>query len=130
MNIQLKDTKITGINLSSTEEEPTGDSVKRLEYKAGFLETPKNLFMILFEIELLTEEGIRLAIDFEALFQTSEDITEEFQESHFPRVNAPAIAYPFLRSAIANILLQSGYKPVILPAINFTQTVEVNREGR
>ncbi|MCQ2096789.1 MAG: protein-export chaperone SecB [Fibrobacter sp.] len=47
-------------------------------------------------------------------------IDEDFRKSSFPRVNAPAIAYPYLRSMVSNITLQSGFEPAILPTINFS----------
>lgn len=51
-------------------------------------------------------------------------IDETFIASHFPRVNAPAIAFPYLRAMISNITLQAGLKPVMLPSINFAEAKE------
>ncbi len=52
------------------------------------------------------------------------EIDETFIASHFPRVNAPAIAFPYLRAMISNITLQAGLKPVMLPSINFAEAKE------
>lgn len=54
-----------------------------------------------------------------ARFETTEDLTDEFMESHFVGMNAPAISYPYLRAYISQVLLISGYPPVTLPTINF-----------
>ena len=54
-------------------------------------------------------------------FITDEQITEEFKHSHFPKINAPAIAYPYLRAYVSNLTLQSGVTPVMLPTINFVK---------
>jgi len=54
-------------------------------------------------------------------FETDEEITEEFKNSHFPKINAPAIAYPYLRAYVSNLTLQSGVTPVMLPTINFVK---------
>ena len=48
-------------------------------------------------------------------------ITEDFKLSSFPKINAPAIAFPYLRAFVSNLTLQSGLEPVILPSINFVQ---------
>lgn len=52
------------------------------------------------------------------------EIDEAFIKSHFPRVNAPAIAFPYLRAMISTITLQAGLKPVMLPSINFANAKE------
>ena len=54
-------------------------------------------------------------------FGLDEDITEEFKVSDFPKINAPAIAFPYLRAFISNVTLQSGFNPVMLPSINFVE---------
>ena len=50
-----------------------------------------------------------------------EKITEDFKLSSFSKINAPAIAFPYLRAFVSNLTLQSGLEPVILPSINFVQ---------
>ncbi|QTA93308.1 Uncharacterized protein dnm_094100 [Desulfonema magnum] len=39
-------------------------------------------------------------IEFACLFKTSELIDDRFKNSHFPKINAPAIAFPFLQSLL------------------------------
>ncbi len=39
----------------------------------------------------------------------------------FVHVSVPAIAYPYLRAFISNIVLQSGMAPIIIPPVNFTK---------
>ena len=62
-------------------------------------------------------------LDIKAMFDflTDEEISEEFKQSHFPRINAPAIAYPYLRAYVSNLTLQSGVNPAMLPTINFVK---------
>jgi preprotein translocase subunit SecB len=54
-------------------------------------------------------------------FEAEKEITEEFKLSDFPSINAPAIAFPFLRAYVSNLTLQSGYEPAILPSLNFVE---------
>ncbi|MBA0212415.1 protein-export chaperone SecB [Pectobacterium brasiliense] len=62
-----------------------------------------------------------LKVNYCSTFNTDGEITDEFISSKFPVINAPAIAFPFLRAFVANFLLSSGYNPILLPSINFTR---------
>lgn len=37
----------------------------------------------------------------------------------FTKINAPAMLYPYLRSAVTQIVTMSGFEPVVLPIMNF-----------
>lgn len=62
------------------------------------------------------------------MFKIDEDISEEFKLSNFPKINAPAIAFPYLRAFVSNLTLQSGFEPIILPSINFVKLAEENEQ--
>lgn len=55
------------------------------------------------------------------VFSMDDEIDEAFKVSNFPKINAPAIAFPYIRAFISNLTLQSGFDPVILPSINFVK---------
>ena len=61
------------------------------------------------------------------LFQMDENVTNDFRDSDFVKINAPAIAFPYLRSYISNLTLQSGFSPIILPSINFVEFAKQNK---
>ncbi|ENM3932477.1 protein-export chaperone SecB [Vibrio cholerae] len=71
-------------------------------------------------MSLSIEGNVKLDIKYVALFEGDDEFDEEFQQSAFPRVNAPAIAYPFLRAFIGTFLLNGGYEPIMLPSVNFS----------
>ena len=77
-------------------------------------------FEVIFDVSIADEE-FNLQIQASFNFELDIAMTEEFKNSHFPKVNAPAIAFPYLRAFISNLTLQSGIKPVILPSINFVE---------
>ena len=54
-------------------------------------------------------------------FETDSPITEDFKKSSFPLINAPAIAFPYLRSFLSVLTMQAGYSPIMLPSINFVE---------
>lgn len=76
-------------------------------------------FFVLFTLELNSLEGHRIKLVYKSIFHTDEEINESFKSSRFAFINAPAIAYPFLRAYISTITLNSGLSPVMLPSVNF-----------
>lgn len=97
-------------------------------------EVEENDFLIHFKINITAplqeneeDDGI-LKIDFISRFSSKTPISEEFKKSNFPKVNAPAIAYPFLRAFVNNFFVNAGYDPVFLPTYNFTKSIqEINQ---
>lgn len=79
------------------------------------------------EFAVIYQCGIRagnlkfLQVFYLARFETREDITEDFKQSQFPGMNAPAIGFPYLRAYMSQVLLLSGYKPTLIPTINFQE---------
>ncbi|UYP31949.1 protein-export chaperone SecB [Pseudomonas sp. Z8(2022)] len=77
-------------------------------------------FAVVFSFSaLVPNQSLEVDVEYIAEFVTDSPISEDFKKSHFPKVNAPAIAFPYLRAFISNLLLNSGYSPLILPSINF-----------
>ncbi|EMY6610525.1 protein-export chaperone SecB [Vibrio parahaemolyticus] len=119
MQLRLKDTKVKSMQLSPKapgHDKQEGD----LKFSVGtaFSESSNKSFLITFELQLTLDEAI-LDIVYDSVFETSESIDEEFKASHFPKVNAPAIAFPYLRAFISTFLINAGYDPIMLPSINF-----------
>ncbi|MHC5354197.1 protein-export chaperone SecB [Myroides sp. LJL115] len=123
MKIQLKNWKISNLNLSLVDgnvkrEENTFD----LESGSFFSdEKSNNSFSVAFKLTIkdkLFNLSVEALFNFELLDQ---EVTEDFKLSSFPKVNAPAIAFPYLRAFVSNLTLQSGLEPVMLPSINFSQ---------
>lgn len=117
MKIQLVNTKVELINLKSDDEVTKDDFALRTAN--GFSDNEENRFIVKFEIEVKSEHGYTLDLEYVAEFETDESISTEFKNSHFPIVNAPAIAYPYLRSFVSLVTMNSGYETLILPTINF-----------
>ena len=82
-------------------------------------------FGIFFEIHLTNpKKEFNLLLHATAHFETDTPYDKQFLNSDFVKINAPAIAFPYIRSFISNLTLNSGYRPVILPTYNF---IEMNR---
>ena len=117
MNITLKGTFADSLSLSQGIYESNKFD---FSFVAAFAEDNSQNFFIIFDIAIVIPEGHLLVTKYVAQFESDVAITEE-QRNQLPvfKINAPAIAYPFLRSYVATILLNSGLSPIMLPTINF-----------
>jgi preprotein translocase subunit SecB len=120
MKLQLKKTEVLDLKLGKSIDEPFEDG---FSYEVALSEDNSKIVAIVFSLTLETEEKFRLNLKYRAIFETDEDLTEDDMTSHFFSVNAPAIAYPFLRAYIGNLLLNSGMEPILLPSVNFAALV-------
>lgn len=123
MKIRLKSWKIVSMSFTQRDgEADERESSFDLESGNYFSEDEEsNNFGVGFKADIKDNDfdfEIEALYDFEIV---GDKITEEFKLSSFPKVNAPAIAFPYLRSFISIVTLQAGYDPVMLPSINFTK---------
>lgn len=129
MKIQLLNWRIADLKLQElTFESRRQENSFNLESSNVFqnLDSEKS-FQIHFKLEI-KDKNFDLSLHSIFNFEVIEGIiTEEFKASNFPKINAPAIAFPYLRAFISNLTLQSGFEAVILPSINFVQLME-NKE--
>ena len=117
MNIQLKSTRVEELHLTFSAD--TDKDSFSFGFANGYSKNELDLFIVKFDVKIESERGYELKLLYVAEFQVDSEITDDFKESHFPKVNAPAIAYPYLRSYVSFVILNSGYEPLILPTINF-----------
>ncbi len=128
MNIKFVEYKIGELNFSPSSELLENlsnlDSINiddHLVFKPIFFKDSLKNFVVKFHLEVKTEETSFFKLDFLSKFECEQDIDESFKESNFPVINAPAIAYPFLRAFVSNFFVSSGYYPILLPTYNFTK---------
>lgn len=123
MKLKLKDNKVQKLiftDLDSTDLDNMEEDEFGLRFEPNF-SLGNNKFSIQFEFQCIVESTKILIVHYDSCFEVDEELSERFITSKFPTVNAPAIAFPFLRAFISNYLLSSGYNPILLPSINFTQ---------
>lgn len=118
MRLILKETLVNRLLLVEAEGR-TIDSGFALRFKPIFNDDAKD-FTIMFDFYYITETDKALRVEFHGVFHTDSPINDEFKKSRFPVVNAPAIAFPFLRAFVANFLISIGSNPILLPSFNFT----------
>ena len=121
MNTRLENWRIVEMNYSLlNKRNQRKENSLGLRFRKLFSNKNKFTFKIIFNL-IINDREFDLNIEAMFNFETDEEITEEFKNSHFPKINAPAIAYPYLRAYVSNLTLQSGATPVMLPTINFVK---------
>lgn len=120
MKIALSHNQVIELKLVTDIDKTEGrENIFDFNFEVKYEDTQDDLFYIVFDLKLEHPKDFKLFTKYACAFKTSEKIDSSFTESDFTIVNAPAIAFPFLRSFIATITLNSGFTPAILPAINF-----------
>lgn len=123
MKIQLDNWKVINMNFTFLDENKRDENSFDLKSGSVFPENEKKSFGVVFNLEV-KDADFDLSIETLFMFSLDEEITEEFKLSDFPKINAPAIAFPYLRALVSNLTLQSGFDPVMLPSINFVKLAE------
>lgn len=113
-----------------TEDEYRGANAS-LDTKVFFYNQLENQFVVAFSLTITSDNPERMSIEIlsHALFETNDIITEEFKSSYFANVNAPAIAFPFVRSFVQTLSVNMGIAPIILPSYNFAQAFEESKNS-
>lgn len=102
------------------EEGVNSENEYELTFNFAQMEGEDDGYAIIFSFStVLPSQSLRLELDYIAEFKSDQPLPEGFHDSHFANVNSPAIAFPYLRAFISNLLVSSGYNPLILPSINF-----------
>lgn len=89
-----------------------------------------SVFLIVFSLSIKTKvsdiEALAMSIKAVAEFKLNDTVDDEFMASAFAKVNAPAIAFPYIRTFISNLTLNAGYSPIILPSFNFVSLAKAH----
>ena len=120
--INLKHVHVTQIDLAveNFDGEALNEYETELSFANGFRKDDDRVFGVIFEIAIIgKEENFKLKLKVTSHFETNLPIDDDFRNSSFVKVNAPAIAFPYIRTFISNLTLNSGYTPIILPSYNF-----------
>lgn len=108
-------------SLRCDELQPGEAPAEGLRYSPAYHDDRPREFAVIFDLKLPLETTTQLTISYLAIFETAADITEEFKNSHFPRVNAPAVAYPYLRAFVGQFSVLAGFDLHTLPIRNFVK---------
>lgn len=121
--ISLNSTKVERLEIKKVDIDDVLDSME-LSFSVDYPKDNLESFNLIFKLKLPHRSGLIFDVEYIAFFITDHKIDTEFKNSFFPVINAPAIAYPFLRAYISTLMTISGYDPIILPTINFSEALE------
>lgn len=128
MTIEYKDIKFSKVDFQAEElsKFPAEDLNIDLDFTPSF--SNERDFYINFTLNLKKENSSLLSLEAKAYFRTDQDMNEDFKASHFININAPAIAYPYIRAFVSTITVNSGYNSVILSVFNFVARAEEKKK--
>lgn len=127
MQIKFNNIQFTELDykVETFDKKVTHELETSLSIVSMFYDDNKKSFAIVFNITLQSKSNeFKLKLKSIAHFSTQNDIDDEFKNSLFVDANAPAIAFPYVRTFISNLTLNSGYDPIVLPSFNFLQLAE------
>ena len=90
-----------------------------LRYAPVFSEDLPQEFAVVFDLKKPLKPSRQLTLSYATIFEALDELTPELKESHFTRVNAPAVGYPYLRAFVGQFAALGGFDPCILPIKNF-----------
>jgi len=126
--IRFDDIRVVKLSMTVPENlsEPIEEFEIQLDFDPLFQDKKEKEFDVVFNIKIKNNDSSFL-LESKAIarFVTNNVISDDFKKSNFAKVNAPAIAFPYLRAYISTVTLNSGMQPIVLPAYNFT-TVKVD----
>lgn len=120
MKLKLKDYRVVNLDMSALAGQSTDSAGFDLQIGHFYPTESDNTFGVGFKVDM-TQYDYKLHLEMRFFFESSEPISEEFKNSSFPTVNAPAIAFPYLRSYLSILTMQSGYAPIMIPSVNFVE---------
>jgi preprotein translocase subunit SecB len=123
MKINIIGNKVTRLSISDfkadeSTDQDSSEQIGKADFGAKVI-FAEDAFSVVFNIKVCTEDLKVIKVEYESHFKTDIPIDEKFKQGSFPYVNAPAIAYPYLRAFISNLTLNAGYDPVMLTSLNF-----------
>ena len=110
MKIQLKGWRVKDLFLTSKQSNSfaeSNDNKFQLSFGHALDQDNPKEFIIGFKIEL-DEETFNIALEMAFIFETDSIIDENFKESSFLKINAPAIAFPYIRAYVSDLTRQAG----------------------
>lgn len=127
--LRLSSFKVSKLNFELDkilwEAEETDETEFNIQFTHIFKTDDPAYFAIIFAINIFDkEDNFRCNFDFIGHFEVQgENITQDtLRTNPFFRVSAPAIVFPFIRSFVSTLTMGFGFKPLILPSINFSES--------
>jgi preprotein translocase subunit SecB len=120
-SLAFKSFNVLNVVFERPEEFNSGEFTVEVEHITQVDTEISNKFQTIFIVNVVDKSNVfnlqvKASEDYEIIGEVPPEIYE-----NFVRLNAPAIAYPYLRAFISNMVLQAGMNPIIIPPLNFNK---------
>lgn len=132
MKFNLVHTELTKLNFEKilSDNDASDDTGYNVSVKL-FIDTNNNkMFGVLFHLTFRHERDFSLDIGYLAWFESDKELQQKDIESELAQINAPAIAFPYVRGFVSLLTLNAGVRPVILPTINFVKMYQDHKAAQ
>lgn len=117
--LTFKGYEITKVILDKPKGFIDGEFQINFQYISHIYKENSNLFDAEFIVTLTNVENkFNLQIQALGFFEIHGDVSPDVR-SNYLNISSPSIVFPYLRTFITNLVIQSGMKPIFIPAINF-----------
>jgi preprotein translocase subunit SecB len=128
--IRLLNVKVVSVDFSTDNlfDRNISDELEaNVEYAVRFNDDEPKMYIVEFKVQMKDKEkDINFSLKAIALFESENEIDDDFKNSSFANQNSPAIAFPFVRSFISTFTTNAGLEPIILPSFNFASQNQKN----
>lgn len=121
MQLQLKENKVDKLIITKIDNEHELANRINFTYSSEACADCDTEFCIKFNFILTSDRGFKFDLIHDFIFESDVPLDESFWSGSFHKINAPAIAYPYLRAFVSTILLNAGLEAVNLPSVNFVE---------
>lgn len=117
MEIRLIETSVLELHLTPSEQ----GAKDVLRFSPLYRDEHSHRFAVLFDVKAVLKSAV-LSLKYYAVFECTDEITDDFRASHFPKVNAPAVAYPYVRAFVSQFSALTTGEAFTLPIRNFVKS--------
>ncbi|HID8434784.1 TPA: hypothetical protein ACXIJW_002338 [Serratia marcescens] len=128
MQLRLASNRVKELHIIPSAEKDKDSNKIKFGYESVQVVDKKNDFLLTFDFQLISDRGFELSLKHEFTFETDRELDDIFWSGSFHKINAPAIAYPYLRAFVSTILLNAGLEAVTLPSVNFVELSKSMKE--
>jgi|SRR5471030_2472527 len=125
LQIKPSEFKTLSLSIAKSQDHEPELVANKLDLSVEAVKAGDKAVSVLLNLKLVLEDDVLMSLCYAVTFDVEDPANADFKvvdstlTDTFIQVNAAAIAYPFLRAYVSTISINSGYKSILLPAVNF-----------
>lgn len=123
MKIELLNKKIHKLSIEKNKSDKKDDFDIHLKLHHEVYGNNKNnfIFRVRYSISVIVEDECEVKLQYDFDFKSDIEVSEGFSSSETIRSIVPAIAYPYIKVYVENLIAASGYKSIRMPYVDFIE---------